>query len=142
MDWLKEWAGNRGGNQLPAEPAAQPRPPAPIPAVLRRGPCVMVIPDTPIALVDYADPYQRLLAQLPELLPDQTGGRRISAYPADSNPRGVPSSYLSGNEDRDRQYIIETYGPENAGFISTPVPSQPPGNASEAEKRQWSAAER
>uniref|UniRef100_A0A6H1Z820 Uncharacterized protein n=1 Tax=viral metagenome TaxID=1070528 RepID=A0A6H1Z820_9ZZZZ len=102
----------------------------------------MVFRDDPVALVDNADPYQRLLAQLPELLPDQTGGRRISAYPADSNPRGIPVSYLSGNEDRDRQYIIETYGPENAGLITTAVPRQPPGTAPEEEKRQWSAAER
>jgi hypothetical protein len=95
------------------------------------------LPSQPILPAQIADPYQRLLAGIPELLPDLAQGVRVGDYPSDSNVRGAPRRG-GMTDDELRAYVAEKYGPENAGLISSPYGSFREGSASPEEKANWS----
>ena len=143
-DPLAAWARRRvGGGGRPA-PAATPAPVAPAPLVpaVRRdlaGNIVLEIPDAPRSPQRFfADSYQRLLSEVPDLMPDdQTGGVRVTVHPDEANLRGVPRE-PGWSDEKVRAYISERYGPENAGLISSPYDQQRPGGATAEEKAAWS----
>lgn len=142
-DLLLDWATG-GGGPAPSPRPVQPQPvfqvqtaPAvPLPTRDPAGNLVLLLPDAPL-MTEFvsADPYQRFLAGLPELLPDLTGGRRVGGYPEGSNLRGVPREGMSDEEFR--AYATQRYGADAAAFVSSPFDKARVGTASSDEKANW-----
>lgn len=154
LDDLDDWAGAQAPRYTPpalprrySEPQAASYAPArttgtPAPRarpVARQAPdgdLVISLPDVPVLTPGavLGDPYARFLSGLPDLLPDLSQGVRVGA-PQEVSGR-IPAERGMSDEDF-RRYVVERYGPENAGLVGSPIEKFRPGSATNEEKRAW-----